>query len=226
MAKHDKEIFKAELAGTIDKEIFKAQLKGEPMLVNVGFKLIIPLVNYTDLTEFVNKVHSFDTFEWSHNRMQNGTLCYAGYPVLEKITEESMILWDGWRIYSRNRSFMKCTGWVETNENHGLSNAFNYFVPLGVYGDGGYIEVTKAGGDVTKHPLPEYNTEGKFDNGFVIDTTYSNKIEFCHPPPFNHNKPILQQDDVIVREDLIRNLGLDKQYLATKGNAVRFPAAF
>lgn len=205
------EFFKEELAGSIKKRIFKAELKGESMVVSPQMKLVIPLQKLNSSRDLANKIHDFAQFEWSHTRMQNGTLCYAGFPALEIITDQTFYLWDDWRIYHRQRHMMKGCGWIEMNGRHEIQNVFCYFVPLGMYDKGDHFEITRKDKTVEKIPLPKYEENGKKDNGFLVETTNATGIYYCYGPK---------------RASLPKVLGFDIQKISQQGNVIRFPTQY
>jgi hypothetical protein len=204
------EFFKEELAGSIHKRIFKAQLKGESMVVSPRMRLIIPLRKFSSVHTFLAAIRSFDGFDWSHNRGRDGSLHYNGHPVAEHITDESFYLWDDWQVYYQQRNFVKL-GWIEMNGKKQVENAFNYFIPLGLYGKGDYIEVQRKGGEINTFPLPEYDENAKGDNGFHVDTTNARVVQYKN-----------DKADFCVNLDHLT--GMPMENFGLRGNCVRFPA--
>ena len=202
------EFFKEELAGSIHKRIFKAQLKGETMVVSPRMRLIIPLQKVSSVPIFLAAIREFDGFEWSHKRGQNGSLEYNGFPVAERITTEAFYLWEDWQIYYQQRHLVKL-GWIEMNGALQVEKAFNYFIPLGFYQEGDYIEVERRGGEIACYPFPEYDTEAKGENGFHVDTTNARLIRYKNDDGYCVN--------------LAHVVGMPVENFGLRGNCVRFP---
>lgn len=210
------EFFKEELAGSIQRRIFKAKLMGAPMVVSPRMKLIVPLVKFTHVHDLLNKIHAFDTFEWSHNRGQNGTLEYAGYPVAERITDQAFYLWDDWQIYYAQRHLITNMGWVEMNKKHEIEYTFNYFVPLGLYDKSDRVVITRKDGTEKIYQLPEYDEKGVGSNGFHVETTNAKRVEYYFTNP----------DGTIIKQNLANSLGIPVEKLALQGNCVKFPTKY
>ena len=206
------EFFKEELAGSIQKRIFKAHLRGETMIVSPRMRLIIPLRKISSVPTFLAAIREFDGFEWAHNRGTQAALHYKGYPVAERITTESFYLWEDWQVYYKQRNFVKL-GWIEMNNLKQVVKAFNYFIPIGMYGDKDYIEVTRKDKTVEKFFLPEYDEEAKGDNGFHVDTTDSRLVRYRN-----------DEDEYSV--NVAHLVGMPTENFALRGNCVRFPARY
>ena len=203
------EFFKEELAGSIHKRIFKAQLKGESMIVSPRMRLIIPLRKYNSVHTFLAHIREFEGFDWSHNRGQNSALHYNGHPVAERITNESFYLWEDWQVYYQQRHLVKL-GWVEIDTKNIANATWNYFIPLGMYQKGDYIEVTRKDKSVERFFLPEYDEEAKGDNGFHVDTKDSRLVRYCN-----------DEDEYSV--NVAHLVGMPVENFSLRGNCIRFP---
>jgi hypothetical protein len=202
------EFFKEELAGSIHKRIFKAHLKGESIIVSPRMRLIIPLRKFSSVHTFLGTVREFEGFDWSHNRGRQGALHYYGNPVAERITDDSFYLWEDWQVYYQQRHFIKL-GWVEIDTKNIANATFNYFIPLGLYQDGDYIEVTRQDGEIVTAPFPKYDEEAKGDNGFHVDTVRAKKV--------------LYKNDDGYCVNLAHVVGMPVENFGLRGNCVRFP---
>lgn len=207
------EFFKEELAGSIQRRLFKAQLKGESMVVSPRMKLIIPLTKFNHVTTLLNTIHDFDSFEWNDNRARHGGLSYAGHPVAERITDSYFYLRDDWQIYHRNRHFIRHMGWIEMDNKNNLINVFNYFAPLGLYGENDYIEIVKLDGEIVEHKIPPYDENAEGSNGFIVNTTKAKHICHC----------VVENKKVVKQINIPNVIGVPIEKLSLQGNCVKYP---
>lgn len=221
--KFARERFLAELDKRIEKALFKSVLKGtESVYLDDNLRLIVPIIPMTNLFAFATVLQNQKGAEWIEDtrHQTTGAVAYKGEKLFDILDSDAFYLYNGWSIYPKFYKNIQCAGWTEMDEHQNLIATYTCFIPMGIYGEGSYIEITRDD-NVERKNLPYYDTDPGYDKNvdyIIMNTTFARKIEYCHPS--------IEKRGETIRYSIPETMGYTVDKFTTRGQTIRFNAVW